>query len=513
MAEKIRAARQAALQEPDSAVAVGRLGMVFHAHELHSEAVTCYRRAAELAPREVRWPYLAALATAKTDLAGAIAHFEAAATLGGGAVVHLGLGDALAQLGRGEEAVAQYRRAAELDPESSHALLGLARLALAGGEAAAAASQLERAAEIAPHHGEVHGLLAQAYRRLGREAEADRELLRAAAFDEPRGSPDPFLEAVRDEAVNSRAFSERGQRLARGGRFAEAEAEFRRVLQIRPGNARDHSNLGGALAGQGRLQEAVAAYESALEVDPEDAYALNNLGLALAQQGALEEAASRLERAAALDPSYIDPLRNLGLLRSRQGRHDEAIGLFRRALAADPGAVEVYNDLGTALAGQGELAEAMSLWQEVLEIDPRQLNALYNLATAHAMRGEHAEAVGRLRTALEIAPNSSRLVTLLAWELATAPRPDLRDADEAERLARRVVEAQPGRPQPADVLAAALAAQGRFDEAAALARKALAQAQRSGPPELAAQIAARLELYRQRRPFAQRPGTTARPQG
>ena len=509
VAAKIRTAREKALAAPDSAAVVGRLGMIFHAHDLQSEAVACYLRAAELAPGEPRWPYLTALATAETDLGGAIAHFERAAELSaarpGSAhpALHVAFGDTLARLGRGEAAAAQYREALELEPATTHALYGLGQLALARGEPERAAEHLEAAVAIAPQHGEVHTLLAQVYRRLGRADDAERELLAAGAHPDSTRTPDPVLAEMEAEAVNSRAYTERGRRLAREGRYVEAEAEFRKVLAIRPGNARDFSNLGGALAGQGKLGEAVAQYRKALAIDADDTYARNNLGMALAGQGDLAGAVAELERAVAVDPTYADAHRNLGLVRARQGRHDEAIAHYRRALEHDPSLVEARNDLGTALAARGELDEAMEHWRQALAIQPGELSALYNLSVALVQEGEHREAIDRLRRGIEIAPNSSRLVSLLAWELATAPDGALRDGAEAERLARRFHAAYPDQPQAGDVLAAALAARGRFEDAAAVAERARDRALNAGQRALAAQIEQRLKLYRRRQAFDQ----------
>ena len=87
------------------------LGMVFHAHELHAEAITCYRRALELSPSEARWSYLAALATRKSDLGASIGDFERAVDLGfDKPALFVTFGDTLLQLGQPERAADQYRR-------------------------------------------------------------------------------------------------------------------------------------------------------------------------------------------------------------------------------------------------------------------------------------------------------------------------------------------------------------------------------------------------------------------
>ena len=123
-------------------------------------------------------------------------------------------------------------------------------------------------------------------------------------------------------------------------------------------------------------------------------------------------------------------------------------------------------------------------------------------------RRRRAPALHWLRRGFEIAPDSSRLTSLFAWELATAPGAELRDGAEAVRLARRVYDAFPGQPLPGDVLAAALAETGDFEQAIEVAGRArdLALAANQGP--LVAQIELRLEGYRRGRPFRQPAATS-----
>lgn len=504
VAEKIESARAAVAEDPGSADKLGRLGMIFHAHDLHSEAVVCYRGAAELAPEDERWPYLAALSTRTDDLETANALFEEAAARGADhAAFHVNHGDTLAQLGRATDAAERYQRALELDPKVTYALYGLAQLALAAGEPEVARGHLERAAGIAPWHGEVRTLLAQTYRRLGRSEEAERELEAAGAYPETTQAADAIYQQVEAEAVTAVAYTTRARRLAREGRYAEAEELYRKVLAIRSGVAGDYSNLGGTLAGQGKLDEAIGYYRKALDLDDDDPYALNNLAMAVAQKGDAESAIVYLERALEIEPRYPEAHHNMGLIRAGQRRLDEAIEHYRRALEQNPSFARVHNDLGTAWAGLGELDRALESWRRALEIDPRELSALHNLSLALAQSGEHAEAIDWARKGLVIAPNSSRLSAFLAWELATSPQAELRDGARAEALARRVYAAYPNQPAMADVLAAALAEAGKLEAAAALAEKAVGQATAAGQNSLAEQIQTRLDHYRRGVPYRQ----------
>ena len=52
-------------------------------------------------------------------------------------------------------------------------------------------------------------------------------------------------------------------------RLAEAEACYRRAIELEPHNAVAHSSLGVALRQQGRHEEAEACYRRAIEIDPD----------------------------------------------------------------------------------------------------------------------------------------------------------------------------------------------------------------------------------------------------
>jgi hypothetical protein len=93
----------------------------------------------------------------------------------------------------------------------------------------------------------------------------------------------------------------------------------------------------------------------------------------------------------------------------------------------------------------------------------------------------------------------------LAWSLATASVPAQRDPEEALRLAKRARE-MTAAPNSVllDVLAAAQAAIGRFDQAVATAEQALTLARAKADGGSIEAITARLDLYRQRKPFSQR---------
>src|SRR3990172_4395110 len=76
----------------------------------------------------------------------------------------------------------------------------------------------------------------------------------------------------------------------RAGRLPEAEAGYRRVLELKPDWADAHNNLGVTLWDQGRQAEAEASYRRALEIEPDYVEAHYNLANAMRDQGRLSEA-------------------------------------------------------------------------------------------------------------------------------------------------------------------------------------------------------------------------------
>lgn len=72
--------------------------------------------------------------------------------------------------------------------------------------------------------------------------------------------------------------------------YSQAEAIWRRVIQLAPKDPIAYRNLGVALREQGKLDEAIAVLRKAIQLDLNDADAYNNLGGVLWQQGKLDEA-------------------------------------------------------------------------------------------------------------------------------------------------------------------------------------------------------------------------------
>jgi tetratricopeptide (TPR) repeat protein len=225
-----------------------------------------------------------------------------------------------------------------------------------------------------------------------------------------------------------------------------------------------------ALAERYEFREAAASLIQAVEIDP--AYPVARLALAklFIHEGKLEQAAVSLLEAVRLKPDFADAYDRLGVVQCLRGNPTKAIELFRRAIAFEPAMAGAYYGLAHALSKQGKAAAAANCYGQGLRLDRD-----WPARTAHR-----------------------------AWNLSTSPSADRRNGAVAVLLAEQACEATDfQRAEYLDVLAAAYAEAGRFDEAASTASKAL-----SAAPETSAGAAGmrtRLEGYLRRQPFRQPP--------
>ena len=152
-------------------------------------------------------------------------------------------------------------------------------------------------------------------------------------------------------------------------------------MQVRedPGNFFAYTNLGLAQAQSGQEAQAEANYRRAIELNPRHAPALNNLGVLLARQGGHARARLLFERALESEPDYLDARHNLAAQLYRTSELPGAVRELRRVVARNPRRIESHLLLGQALRDSGDVGGAYRQLSEVLPhfpADPR----LYLLA-------------------------------------------------------------------------------------------------------------------------------------
>ncbi|HEY7216606.1 MAG TPA: tetratricopeptide repeat protein [Thermoanaerobaculia bacterium] len=109
-----------------------------------------------------------------------------------------------------------------------------------------------------------------------------------------------------------------------------------RLAAERPNDAAVYNDLGNLLLLVPRPEEAEAAYRKALELDPNKASAHYNLGLLLQQRGETREAMKHYEQTVKLEPLHAWAHYQMGTLHERWGNESRAVDEYAQAFALDP---------------------------------------------------------------------------------------------------------------------------------------------------------------------------------
>jgi tetratricopeptide (TPR) repeat protein len=215
------------------------------------------------------------------------------------------------------------------------------------------------------------------------------------------------------------AYEKLGEAYRDRGQYPDAEANYKRALQLAPANspvytATIHNDLGLVLTRAGRPNEAEAHFAEAVRLNPGFAEAQTNYGNALAMQGKFDDAIVRYQAALALQPRGLEALIGLGAALVRKGRPQDAAVQYREALRVDPDMPQAHNGLGSALTLQHRDDEAMAEFARALELKPDLPSAHLNIAIVLLRKGDTGSARRHLETALSIDPGYEPARNVLA---------------------------------------------------------------------------------------------------
>ncbi len=329
---------------------------------------------------------------------------------------------------------------------------------------------------------------------------------RAVNIPEFVNIPPDGLRKIEVPAVESYRFADNAMALQQKGEYEASIVEWNKALKINPADGSANNSLGMALFEVGRLDEAIAHFRKAVELRPLFIQAHCGLGGALALKGRTGEAITVLRGAMKIDANYAPLHNNLGMALMQEGHADDAIAHFRKAAEIQPGFVPAHSNLGGALAMKGNLEEAEAQFRKAVELDPVHTRSLFNLGLVLFERGKTEAAIAPWRKAIETSPDYLEALKQTAWVLATHPDPAVRNGSDALKFAERAARLT-SRKEPAvlEILAAAYAETGRFDDAVKVSREELALPVRSNREALQARTA----LYRARKPWREQPPSLA----
>jgi tetratricopeptide (TPR) repeat protein len=228
----------------------------------------------------------------------------------------------------------------------------------------------------------------------------------------------------------------------------------------------------------GYWRDTVALFSRAAATHPDDFNSHYALATGFVQRGDYDAALLAVNRSLELNPDRGTSWHCKGYILLQQGKVDEAIAAMDRANEVGPPEAKNLADLGWICLQAGRAGQASTAFRAALEIEPHDFRSLLGLAAIAKDEGRGNEALGLFKAAKEAFPNDAGVSIMISRLLATSPQGSSEvDRNEAVRLSEWVCHnMQTVRPYWLDTLAAAYAAQGRFDEAISTGERAHALA-------------------------------------
>ena len=405
------------------------------------------------------------------------------------ATAHFNLGAALEEKGNFDEAMKHYVITLQIDPAYANAQYNIGHALAAQGKPAEAIEAYQKVFSLNPNHLFTHNNLGNVYLGLGRREDAMHE----------------YQQALKINPSNAPAHFNLGKVLADEGKYDEAIPHYNEALRLRPRYVEALTGLGLALAIHGNVGQALPPLREVVRLMPNNVEARLNLGNVLTDAGKVDEARREFEIALKLQPDLVEKEKSMAQKFQREGNVEAAMARYLASTRLNPGDAEAHQRLGSLFAQAGRFAEAQEHFGQVAKLRPDDSQAHYNLALSLTVQGRSEEAVGVYRRAIACDPNNATALNDLAWILATHPKAEVRNGNDAAKFAQRACELAKNREARfLGTLDAALAETGQFEKAIETAEKTRALATSGGQADIAKAAAERIELYQKKQPFRQK---------
>ncbi len=176
-----------------------------------------------------------------------------------------------------------------------------------------------------------------------------------------------------------------------------AEAEYRRAIELSPGQALAHTWYSNLLLELGRFPEALAEARIAQQLDPLSAFANDNLSGILYYAGEYDQAIEQCRKTLDIDPTSPQAHRHLAQVYTQRQLYAEAVSELRKAIDLSPRGTEALAELGYVFAISGKKHEAQRI---LLALESGSDSSPYRLAIVYTGLGESDKALRSLQEAV-----------------------------------------------------------------------------------------------------------------
>jgi tetratricopeptide (TPR) repeat protein len=350
------------------------------------------------------------------------------------AAAHHSRGATLLALSRTEEALAAFRKAAELDPKYARAAASIAVALTAQGKGADAVAAARKAVELDPNSAEAHAILGAAILtqdpKLWSDAIAEAQ---DGAFKNPKN---PEIQMIVAKIFET------------DGRYDQASGAYKRALEIDPGFAPGRAALINAQFNRGDIDGALAEAIKLAAEAPGSGEAQLKVGELLLRKENYTAAVPPLEKAHALLPGSAEAHYYLGRAYQFTGKTKEALEPYHKAVELAPANLDFRTTYGLILGLNGQYEAGVSELKKVVASPGYKSTAGYtNLGWLYRNSDppKTEDSVAAYKKALELDPKNAQAALGLGWSASYAKRYD--DAIDAYQKAIQIDASLAGQAQ------------------------------------------------------------------
>jgi Flp pilus assembly protein TadD len=307
-----------------------------------------------------------------------------------------------------DEAREEYQRTIALDPKMSEAYLNLGTLLLEK-EPAAALTPLGKAVELVPSQSRPRFLLGVAEERAGDTTKA----------------AESFEGAVRLDPSDVETLLHLAGLYLQLKRPADAEAKFRRALEIQPNEPHALAGLAQSLDAQ-KKADAAEAYKKYLAVQPSDSAVRSRLIRLLLEQQQEDSAIAELDRADAGKPT-LESLKLRADIQIAEKKWNDAIVTLRQAVVLAPNDAQLRGGLGRTCLQVRDFPNAEKELKTAIQLDGKNLDYWKDLSSTYYLSKNYAATIAILDRIdkFETPSAGSWFIRALCYDNLRQPKPAL----------------------------------------------------------------------------------------
>jgi tetratricopeptide (TPR) repeat protein len=176
-----------------------------------------------------------------------------------------------------------------------------------------------------------------------------------------------------------------------------AERDFKRALELNPGDSSSHNIYSYYLASVGLIDEAIEEAKRALELDPLESFYRFILVWLMAFDGQVDRAIEISQGTRELDPNNAWALYGLAMISAGKGKYDEGISMLQQFRNIP--LITAY--LGYLYGKTGNIEEAQKILDDFLARSKREYFSPFMIATVYAGMAEKDKVFEWLDNAFE----------------------------------------------------------------------------------------------------------------